>query len=438
MLGCLYILIAAVAAIHQTAADQNCNLMVDLCIIIDASTSVCGQDPSYKAGTAKSCNNWNDMISFVHQSVNQLDIGQTASRVGVIIFATKAQRQWNLTRFADKPSLLAAIDKLSYTGGNTNTSGALNTMMNLVFSTNFGDRPYVPNVALILTDGRPTDPTTVQAAIDQVHAANVMTYVIGITNLIDVATLQQLSSPPHKANVTYFTAVNFGILAQIFSTVQTQICNGSSPSISCPVVLNLCFILDSSASVCNRDPTFNKTTDSTCNNWGAVISFVHRFVASMNIGPDATRVGVVVFATKAYRRFNTSRFLDQTSLLQAIDALEYISGETNTSGALNVMMNQVLNASFSYRQNVPSVAIIITDGRSTDPSPVQPAIDRVHAANVKTYAIGITNLIDEATLKLLSSPPQQMNQTYFYIDNFNVLNQIVSAVQTQICNAPSG
>ena len=59
-----------------------------------------------------------------------------------------------------------------------------------------GDRSNVSNVAIIITDGKPTDPSTVQAAIDAVHDSGITTLAVGVTDQVDEATLKQLSSPP--------------------------------------------------------------------------------------------------------------------------------------------------------------------------------------------------------------------------------------------------
>ena len=64
-----------------------------------------------------------------------------------------------------------------------------------------GDRPDINNTAILITDGRPTDNTTVQAAIDAVHTSGTRTLVVGVTNQVDEGTLQKLASPP--AQVRY-------------------------------------------------------------------------------------------------------------------------------------------------------------------------------------------------------------------------------------------
>lgn len=108
--------------------------------------------------------------------------------------------------------------------------------------------------------------------------------------------------------------------------------------------------------------------------------------------------------------FASFRYWERESVMAAIDRLEYIAGQTNTSGALDVSRIFVFNASRGDRPDVTNVAVIITDGRATDPTTVQPAIDRLHAANVTTYVVGVTDAIDEQSLKQLASDPKQASR----------------------------
>lgn len=110
-----------------------------------------------------------------------------------------------------------------------------------------------------------------------------------------------------------------------------------------------------------------------------------------------------LFDDAHYFRYMNNR----TALLEAIRRLPYIAGETNTSGALTVMQNRVFNDEFGDREDASNVAIIITDGRATNASAVGPAIEYVHASGTRTYAIGITNQINESSLKELASDPKQ-------------------------------
>lgn len=71
--------------------------------------------------------------------------------------------------------------------------------------------------------------------------------------------------------------------------------------------MDLCFVVDASASICDSDPNYNRTTDETCDNWKSVVQFIHDVVANMTIGQSDTRVALVVFNTKANMRWRLTR-----------------------------------------------------------------------------------------------------------------------------------
>jgi len=92
--------------------------------------------------------------------------------------------------------------------------------------------------------------------------------------------------------------------------------------------------------------------------------------------------------------------------LSAIQNLTYSKGgQTNTTGALQILNTQVFNIG-GDRPNVNNTAIIITDGKPTQNDTVEGAINAVHQSGIRTLVVGITSQVDEDTLKLLSSPPK--------------------------------
>lgn len=90
-----------------------------------------------------------------------------------------------------------AISNLRYPGGTTDTTGGLRMMRTQTFNV-AGDRPFVNNTAIIITDGVPTVMETVPTEIDAVHDAQITTYAVGVTSQVDETTLELLSSPPQQ------------------------------------------------------------------------------------------------------------------------------------------------------------------------------------------------------------------------------------------------
>ena len=58
-----------------------------------------------------------------------------------------------LNRYNSKSSMFPAIRSIPYVYGSTNTADGLRVLRSEVFNQANGDRPEVPNVAIIITDG---------------------------------------------------------------------------------------------------------------------------------------------------------------------------------------------------------------------------------------------------------------------------------------------
>lgn len=70
------------------------------------------------------------------------------TRVGAVKFSNIGTLQFDLNDYTDKPSMLRAVDRISYAGGFTNTSGGLRVMRSQCFNPQEGDRFDVPNIAI--------------------------------------------------------------------------------------------------------------------------------------------------------------------------------------------------------------------------------------------------------------------------------------------------
>ena len=60
-----------------------------------------------------------------------------------------------LSNFSYTELLVDAVQRVPYCGGTTNTSGGLRVARSEIFSTAREDRPAVPDVVVLITDGNP-------------------------------------------------------------------------------------------------------------------------------------------------------------------------------------------------------------------------------------------------------------------------------------------
>lgn len=113
---------------------------VDLVIILDASTSV--TKPNFKK-----------MLTFAKDIVDKADVDSGSVRIGALIYSTEVEISFYLNQYSTGDEIKAAIDKIPYIYGSTNSADALQTMHQTLFNQASGDRPDVENIAFMITDG---------------------------------------------------------------------------------------------------------------------------------------------------------------------------------------------------------------------------------------------------------------------------------------------
>ena len=97
----------------------------------------------------------------------------------------EATLNFYLTNFTDESALIAAIRNIQYLGGNTNTTGGLRLMRMEIFNRANGDRPDVPNVAILITDGIPTrEVNLLPGEVDDIKRLDIRIVGVGVTNQV--------------------------------------------------------------------------------------------------------------------------------------------------------------------------------------------------------------------------------------------------------------
>ena len=108
-----------------------------------------------------------------------------------------------------------AVRQLSYVGGRTNTTAALNLLSTGVFQTSVGDRPSAANVAVLVANGESTlgaERVSTEAAA--CHDAGISIVVVAAdSTLADSVELQSIASRPTTYN--YFTVPTLSALPNL-------------------------------------------------------------------------------------------------------------------------------------------------------------------------------------------------------------------------------
>lgn len=102
------------------------------------------------------------------------------------------------------------------------TGGALEYMRTNMFTTANGDRSGVPNIGVILTDGRSNSYSYTASEAANARNAGITIFAIGIGSGIPVGELNEMATDPDSDHV--FAVSGFSALSSIQSTFQAQAC----------------------------------------------------------------------------------------------------------------------------------------------------------------------------------------------------------------------
>ncbi|XP_015256602.1 PREDICTED: matrilin-4 isoform X12 [Cyprinodon variegatus] len=203
----LLILVVFTTARPKSGPDQKCKSgPVDLVFLIDSSRSVRPHE-------------FETMRKFMIDILNTLDIGPDSTRVGVVQYSSQVRNEFSLKTHSKLENMVKAINEIVPLAQGTMTGLAIRYLMNEAFSPGQGDRPKVPNVAVIVTDGRPQD--RVAEVATEAREKGIEIYAVGVARA-DMTSLRAMASPPFEDHV--FLVERFDLIHQFGLQFQDKLC----------------------------------------------------------------------------------------------------------------------------------------------------------------------------------------------------------------------
>ena len=184
---------------------------------------------------------------------------------------------------------------------------------------------------------------------------------------------------------------------------------GSNPA-------DIVFLLDSSGSVGTTN--FQKQKD-----------FVARFAQSFDIGTRNVQIGAVTFASTPHNEFNLNTHTNKNDLVSAIRKIGYHSGGTRTDLALKYVAANSFKTASGDRAGVANILIVMTDGKSNQPTLTVQEANKLHQQNIKVFAIGIGSGADRNELGHIATDAKHV----FQVQNFDALSTLQAELKKTAC-----
>ncbi|XP_078614396.1 collagen alpha-6(VI) chain-like [Branchiostoma floridae x Branchiostoma japonicum] len=253
------------------------------------------------------------------------------------------------------------------------------------------------------------------------------------TGSVDIVSLRVTQILPGSTAATTTVDVEVVATTSALSIVQGRLTNitapgqilGGAPIITsqvaltaplCSVQVDLVFVLDGTGSV-------------GATNFERMKTFVQKMISDFELGPEATRIGVVVYSHRASLEISLDAYDDQESLQDAVAGIAYPGGYTLTGAAIDYTTTFAFSTRNGARDGVRKVAVILTDGVSYD-DPAEPA-QSMRKAAIITYAVGIGSNLDRDQLDVIAGVPDNL----FVLDDFSMLDNLRTTLPTQVCDA---
>ena len=174
-------------------------------------------------------------------------------------------------------------------------------------------------------------------------------------------------------------------------------------------------------------------------NFQLMRNLVANVVRNLEIGPDKTRVGVIVYSSSASVQFSLSRYMTNASLVQAIANIPYTGGGTDTADAILTTIQQfsTFYGARPVSSGIPRIAIVVTDGRSNNETSTIAAAQMAHSRNILSYAVGVGSNVDMTELAAIASDPDSQYVRLLQQFSTSELQSLQETLNSEACTGLS-
>ncbi len=180
------------------------------------------------------------MINFCKAIAQQLPINTNNYLIGAVSFGNEATLHMKLGQYNYLDGVTNNLGSIPWKDQWTNTSGGLWLMRTSVFSDQNGDRPYAPNIAILITDGVSNkDKIRTVPEAEKARSSGITIIALGVGNEVDQLELSGIASDPTYLN--RYTVTSFDNLQNIVDAIIQRICDNAGRIAAFLSTGSLCF-----------------------------------------------------------------------------------------------------------------------------------------------------------------------------------------------------
>lgn len=166
-------------------------------------------------------------------------------------------------------------------------------------------------------------------------------------------------------------------------------------------------------------------------NYQQILQFLSNVVAVFDIGPEATRVGVITYSDRVHPVLRLDTTYDKSVIIDKLMRVPIYGGKTKTGSALHYLRRNAFKRDYT-RSEVAHVIILVTDGQSSDSERVLREADLLRRFGVYIFVVGVGPQVDVHELKLIASSPT--DKFVFLKKDASMLSQIGNILATRTCS----
>ncbi|XP_057257649.1 collagen alpha-1(XI) chain isoform X5 [Pezoporus wallicus] len=380
-----YVLLSGCCLLHaQQQAAVKPVAVADIIFLVDSSWSI-GKE------------HFQLVREFLYDVVKALDVGGNDFRFALVQFSGNPHTEFQLNTYPSTQDILSHIANMPYVGGGTKTGKGLEYLIENHLTKAAGSRASegVPQVIIVLTDGRSQDDVALPSSV--LKSAHVNLFAIGVQDAVE-GELQEIASEPfdtHLFNLENFTALH-GIVGDLVASVRSSMTSekagakGLFKDITAQESADLIFLIDGSDNIGSV-------------NFQAIRDFLVNLIESLRVGAQQIHIGVVQYSDQPRTEFALNSYSTKAEVLDAVKALSFRGGEeANTGAALEFVVENLFTQAGGSRieEVVPQILVLISGGESSDD--IREGLLAVKQASIFSFSIGVLNA-DSAELQQIAT-----------------------------------